>query len=119
MISFVILSSCNETAVDQTFLHDKWTVVEAYRNQAFTTTLEDGFFRIVDDSTLVTNIFGEESPFSIEINDAGWKQIGPPEIQYNVLIRSDDTLDVSTEIQNFLFDFVLVRDTSGTTDISR
>lgn len=110
--SFVILFSCKEEAVDHSFLHDKWSVIEAYRNNAFTTTLEEGFFHITDDTTLITNIFGEETPLAVEINDAGWKQLSPQEVQYNVTVRDNDTLEVSAEIQGFLFDFVLARDTS-------
>ncbi len=98
--------------MDHSFIKDKWLIVEAYRNSAATSTLEEGYFHLLTDTTFGTNIFGQEDIYPMEINDEGWVQSLPQVIQYSVDVVHDDSLAISCEIQGFNFEFLVLRDTT-------
>ena len=109
-ISFFL--SCEEAKVDNSFFKDKWLIVEAARNGSPTSTLEDGFFHILSDTTLSTNIFGQEETYPVVINNEEWLQETPESIQYEVEVRHDDSLTIACEIRGLAFRFLLARDTT-------
>jgi len=99
--------------VDNTFFKDKWLIVEASRNGSPTSTLEDGFFHVMSDTTFSTNIFGRDQIYPVVINENKWLQEAPEAIQYDVEIRHDDSLTIACEIRGLAFKFLVIRDTTA------
>ncbi len=88
-------------------------IVEASRNGSPTTTLEDGFFDLLSDTTLSTNIFGQEDVFPVVITEKSWVQSSPEAIQYDLDVLHDDTLAISCNIRGLSFEFLVARDTTS------
>ena len=112
VLTLSLFQSCDEPKVDNSFVQDKWLIVDAYRNGSPTSTLEDGFFHILSDTSLSTNIFGQEEIYPVVINEKGWLQESPESIQYEVDVRHDDSLTIMCEIRGLAFRFLVARDTT-------
>jgi len=111
-LSLSLFQACDEPKVDNSFVQDKWLIVDAYRNGSSTSTLEDGFFHILSDTTLSTNIFGQDETYPVVINEKGWLQESPESIQYEVEVRHDDSLTIMCDIRGLAFRFLVARDTT-------
>lgn len=111
VVSF-IWQSCHQQVVkqDTSLLNGKWLVVNATRNGNLTTTLNEAYFEFAADSTMHTNLTGEEvrSPYSIEGNTIN--QISESAFSYDIIKLSADTLALKTQIMNYDFELYLLNE---------
>lgn len=109
-ISWQSCQESNVNAIDTTLLEGTWLVVNAKRNAKQTTTLNEAFFVFKGDSTMQTNIIGEELSASYKVNGQVITQGGDKEFNYNILKLTKDTMILGTEIMNYKFEFYLLNE---------
>lgn len=93
-----------------TMLSGEYEVVSAKRNGKLTETLNQARFDFRKDSTLITDLYGAEDTFAITYNDdhSFSHPVDQQNINYMVKSASKDTLVLTTEIRNYIFEMVLI-----------
>jgi hypothetical protein len=108
----IIFIACQEEKkFDPLSLIGRWKVAEAYRNDAFTKTLEDAIFVFNSDMTMFTNLLPDSDTVRYTIQGNEIQSMGEETIYYHIDKLSLDTLSLTSEIHNSNFLFVLTRDT--------
>lgn len=107
----ILLPSCQPDQVDATTtLEGRWELSKAMRNNMETPMLEGLFYEFKADSTLQTNLMGNEAPGSYSVEDQTIRTTGiVPSLYYQITELTDSTLHLRTELQGFRFDFELIR----------
>lgn len=94
-------------------LEGTWEVAEARRNNKRTSTLEGAYFSFSDTNTIRTNISGKEETLSFDLDGQIIQQEGGTfEVDYTIENITDSTLEMTTEIRNFPFRFILKKTNS-------
>ena len=101
-------SSCKKEGSIQVDIKGYWAVVEAERNGKPTLTLENAFIHFIQDSVLETNLLRSTVQSSFVQIDNRIIQDYPERIEYEIQLRSKDSLYLQTEIRGYEFDFTLV-----------
>ena len=92
----------------------RWELTTAFRNGAETGMLEGLYYEFGADGTLRTNLQGNESPGTYELEETTITTAGVrPPLTYEITELTDTTLSLRTELQNFRFDFELARALGG------
>ncbi len=113
-ICFFIVLSCERAAPEpDTSLIGRWMMSEAIRNGRPTLTLEDAYFHFENDSMMRFNLLRSDEQVSYSYIDGVIRHEDPTPMEYQVLSLTDDTLQMTTQIRAYQFEFTLVRDTSG------
>jgi len=98
------------TVVDPNQIVGYWDIVSASRNGKETMTLDDSFMDFQTSQKLVTNIFGDES-----VKDILWDDdiitLIDSSMSYKVESFTEDSLNLSFDLQKHAFDIVFVRNT--------
>ena len=122
-ILFVIsVYSCNNApskSNDSTVpLEGKWLMEAATRDGKLTETLKDSYFIFESPNILINNINRREQSFEYKLaGNNKIEQRGSLDLDYTILKHNSDTLVLKTEIRDYDFQFLLVRDTISFEDI--
>lgn len=93
-------------------LEGKWVVYSAKRNRKLTTTLNDAYFFFKENNKLLTNIMGEDEESSYSLSGDVIQLDNSDGHKYNIANLTDDTLILKTKIQNFYFEFSMLRESA-------
>lgn len=108
----LVLYSCAEDRNLHQELKGKWHIVEAIRNGKPTSTLQDAYFDFISDTSMVSNILRIDTEFLYSIEGNRIIQKGDPHIEYQIVKLDTDTLKLKAKINEFMFEFITVKDTS-------
>ncbi len=110
IVASLVFQSCEEPVktFDTSLLSGKWLIVDARRNAKPTTTLNEAFFVFNSDSTMQTNFTGEELDGRYSIEGSVIQQDTEDNYTYTIQNLSKDTLILSTEIQKYNFELLLL-----------
>ncbi|MBT8219566.1 MAG: hypothetical protein KJP00_07070 [Bacteroidia bacterium] len=94
--------------IDQQILVGKWDLHTGFRNGKETETLRGAYFDFLNDSTVVTNILGNEDPSFFYWQDSSIlvTSVVPP-IQYFIKNLTTDSLHLSFSQNRYQFDLIL------------
>ncbi len=101
-------SSCKKQDSIRSDIKGYWALVEAQRNGKPTLTLENAFINFIQDSVLETNLLRKTVQSSFVQFDKRIIQDYPERIEYEIQLRSNDSLYLQTEIRGYEFNFTLV-----------
>lgn len=108
---FFLLSSCeDDAAVSNTSIEGRWELERARRNNMETQMLEGLFYEFAADSTLKTNLMGNEAPGTYSLQGTTVTTSGiKPQLEYEIVELNDSSLHLRTELLQYRFDFLLKR----------
>ncbi len=109
LLLIVAMIGCIEDKSAEVDLKGYWEIVKASRNNKTTSTLENAFINIENDSTLSTNLLRKEIRSTYVRDNDKIRQSSPELIEYQILNLTDDTLELHTEIRGYDFNFVLLK----------
>lgn len=110
-LCLLFLSACEPDEVDDTApIEGRWELNRALRDNMETQMLDGLYFEFGADSTLQTNLMGNENVGQWTYEDAELQTRGViPELTYRVVEHTDSTLHINTQLQGYRFNFELVR----------
>lgn len=85
-------------------------VSAASRSGIPTTTLKDAYFTFIGDTVMVTNLLREPKTFRYDYDGNTISQSGEMDVNYEIVKLSTDTLVMKANIQNYDFEFFLLKD---------
>lgn len=91
-------------------LEGKWVVYSAKRNRKLTTTLNEAYFFFQENNKLLTNIMGEDEESSFTLKSDVIHVDNKAKHKYTIDNLTDETLILKTKIQNFYFEFSMLRE---------
>ncbi len=104
----------SDPAITPDNLIGRWEIEEAYRDGQPTETLEALYFVFNETGTMVTNLSGQDEQASYEIDNRTIKQRDSRiETDYTVQSIGPDNLELSAQIRDFRFRFLLKRSTEA------
>lgn len=111
IILFILLSTvgCGHEKIKKQDLEGDWITVTAKRNGKKTQTLENVSFSFQNDSIFSTNLFGEKEVFNINYSLPTIEIQSSKIEELNVIKLSGDTLYIFTRINQFRYDFELMK----------
>ena len=109
LLLIVAMIGCIEDKSAEVDLKGYWEIVKASRDNKTTSTLENAFINIENDSTLSTNLLRKEIRSTYVRDNDKIRQSSPELIEYQILNLTDDTLELHTEIRGYDFNFVLLK----------
>lgn len=109
LISFsavLLVCSCDdETKSNNLALIGRWELVQGFRNQRATETLNGTYFHFSDDGKMQTNLpIGPEEPMDYSVNNNEIRQKSTPPIKYVIQSLSDSTLVLNLELRGMQFE---------------
>lgn len=105
----IMCMACFPDTQEPSSLIGRWEVVQATRNNRPTSTLKDAFFDFKSDSIMVTNILREQMEFIYHREGDLIAQKGPMPIEYKLVELMEDSLVLTSTINNYYFEFFLKR----------
>lgn len=109
----LLFFSCNSSDRINSQLQGKWKLIDAYRNGRRTSTMENVYFNFWNKDSIETNI-----PISEKLIYSSYKLDGNDIVLSSDLEKfyvdkiSNDTLQLQTNISNYIFSFLLIKNKS-------
>lgn len=100
----VAIGCVSDRSSENLYINGTWDVIEAYRSDVKTETLNNAFFHFTHDS-ISTNILGDTVSTALEIDGRKLFQGGIFPIQYKIERFDKDTLVLSAKIRKYSFLF--------------
>ncbi len=106
----VLVFSCKkDNHLNNELLQGRWLVVEAYRNEALTKTLENAYFLFEDEHILSTNLLPDAERIGYIISKKSIIHQTPDQVEYQVTKLTADSLSLTTVISNNRFNLILIK----------
>ena len=103
--TWLLFITCNsDSSSENLYINGTWDVIDAYRSDVKTETLNNAFFHFTHDS-IRTNLLGDTVTAPLEIDGRKLLQGGNFPIQYKIERFDKDTLELSAKIRKYSFVF--------------
>ena len=120
---FLLITGCDtgsdKMGPSESSLEGNWIMEAAARDGNLTETLKGSYFKFQKPDELINNINRREMSFTYSlVDDHTIEQRGAMNLDYKILKFQGDTLILRTEIRDYDFQFLLLRDTAQVDTIS-
>ncbi len=116
LLPILFLFGCNPDSKKEmpssTTLEGRWRMEAAARDGKLTETLKDSYFIFQNPDILINNINRKEMSFKYNVLEGNRiEQRGALDLDYNIIKFQNDTLVLRSQIRDYDFQFLLIRDT--------
>ena len=110
LVTLLFTACGSDTVSESATVEGRWELARALRNNMETKMLDGLYFEFAPDGTLGTNLMGNEAPGAFVWEETSIATTGViPELTYEITELTDSTLHLRTELQDYRFDFEMVR----------